>query len=258
MKRVLCTGDWHCGHVVGLTPDDWQHQEAGDKYHDKYAKIQKQMWDWWKENIALFQPIDRLIINGDLIEGKGLRSGGTELITSDRIQQAKIAAQIIELINPAEIAITFGTPAHAGTDEDMEEIVSTVLGVSIESHLEREIEGVRIDARHYIGSSSIPHGRFTPLAREDLWRLIWADRSEKFAPHVILRSHVHYFGFCGNEFATMFTLPCMQGLGSKFGSRLCSGTVSLGFLIIDCEDGKFTWQPKILPLKEQVSAWKVW
>jgi len=258
MKRVLVTGDWHCGHVVGLTPPEWQYQETGDKYHDKYAKIQRQMWDWWVKNIEAMQPIHRLIINGDAIEGKGLRSGGTELITSDRIAQGKMAIKIAEDINPDSIAMTFGTPSHAGTDEDMETPIADKLGAEIEGHLEREIEGVRIDVRHYISSSGIPHGRYTPLAREDLWRLIWADRSEKFAPHLIIRNHVHYYGFCGNEFSTMITAPCMQGLGSKFGSRLCSGTVSLGFLIIDCDNGEFTWKPKIIPLKEQVSKWKVW
>lgn len=256
--RILFTGDWHCGHVVGLTPPEWQFQETGEKYHDKHAKIQKQMWDWWEENIEKYKPIDRLIINGDAIEGKGLRTGGTELITSDRLEQGKMAVKIAEDINPQKIAMTFGTGAHVGTDEDMETPIANILGASIESHLEVAVEGVRIDARHYISSSGIPHGRYTPLAREDLWRLIWADRSEKFAPHLVIRGHVHYYDFCGNEFSTMMTCPCMQGLGSKFGSRLCSGTVSLGFLIIDCEDGKFTWKAEIIPLKEQVSEWKDW
>jgi len=69
MTRVLFTGDWHSGHVVGLTPPEWQFQEVGEKYHDKYAKIQRQMWSWFAEKVALYKPIDRLIINGDAIEG---------------------------------------------------------------------------------------------------------------------------------------------------------------------------------------------
>jgi hypothetical protein len=258
MKRVLNMGDTHCGHVVGLTPPEWQFHTTGDKYHDKYAKIQHQMWTWFVDTVTPLTPISRLILNGDAVEGKGSRSGGTELLTSDMIQQGKMIDRIIEIIQPEEIAMTFGTPYHTGINEDMEQVIADRIGATIESHLEREVEGVRIDARHFIGSSSIPHGRYTALAREDLWRLIWADRSEKFAPHIILRSHVHYFGFCGNEFSSMFTLPCLQGLGSKFGSRVCSGSVSLGFLILDCDNGKFTPNPQILPVKEQVSEWKPW
>jgi hypothetical protein len=258
MKRVIALGDTHCGHVVGLTPPEWQYQEIGEKYHDKYARIQHQMWSWFTSRIDQYRPIHRLIFNGDAIEGKGHRSGGTELITADRTRQAEMAATIVKFMGAEDTAMTYGTAYHTGIDEDMESLTARDLNASIESHLEREVEGVRIDARHFISSSSIPHGRFTALAREDLWRLIWADRSEKFAPHIILRSHVHYFGFCGNEWATMFTLPALQGLGSKFGSRICAGTVSVGFLVIDCEDGKYTWKPEILPLKEQVSEWKAW
>lgn len=256
--RILATGDWHCGHVVGLTPPAWQFQPTGEKYHDKHAKIQNMMWEWWVENINRYKPFDRMIINGDAIDGKGFRSGGTELITSDRLAQAQMALAVAETVDPTEIAMTFGTAYHTGTDEDMETVVADKLGASIEGHLEREVEGVRIDARHFVGGSSIPHGRFNALAREDMWRLIWADRSQKFAPHLVLRSHVHYYGFCGNEFATMMTLPCMQGLGSKYGSRMCSGTVSLGFVVIDCNDGQYSWEVVTIPLAEQVSEWKPW
>ncbi|MBE3145143.1 MAG: hypothetical protein IMZ61_14680 [Planctomycetes bacterium] len=258
MKRVLAMSDPHCGHAVGLSPPEWQYQATGDKYHDKHARIQKQMWEWFTAAVERNKPVDRLIINGDAIDGKGQKSGGTEQFEMDRHRQGLIVDRIAEEIAPESIAMTFGTGYHVGTDEDFETPIADRLGATIESHLEREVEGVRIDAKHFIGSSSIPHGRYTALAREDLWRLIWADRSEKFAPHIVIRSHVHYFGFCGNEWATMFTLPSLQGLGSKFGSRICSGTVSIGFLIIDCEDGKYTWKPEILPLKEQVSAWKPW
>ena len=258
MKRILATGDWHCGHRVGLTPPEWRYQPIGDKYHDKYAKIQEQMWNWFIEKVDGYQPIDRLIINGDAIDGKGLRSGGSEQITTDRLIQGEIAKSIIRRIGAEEVAMTYGTNYHVGSDEDFETPIAESVGASIESHLERTVENVRIDARHFIGSSSIPHGRYTALAREDLWRLIWADRSAKFAPHLILRSHVHYFGFAGTEYSTMFTLPAMQGLGSKFGSRICSGTVSIGFLIIDCEDGQYSWKVETLPLKEQVSEWQNW
>jgi hypothetical protein len=261
--RVLAIGDTHCGHVVGLTPPTWWQKRTGDKYHDKHVKIQRQMWNWFTKALTHFKPFDRVIFNGDAIEGKGIRSGGTELITSDRLLQGKMFVQIMKEIDCDKIAMTYGTPSHTGVDEDMENAIVTELenegfDASIESHLERDISGVRIDARHYISNSTIPHGRYTAMAREDLWRLIWADRSKKFAPHIIIRSHVHYYGFTGNEFSTMMTLPCFQGLGSKFGSKLCSGTVSLGFVVIDCNNGKYDWTEKIIPLENQVSEWKPW
>ena len=264
MKRVLVTGDWHCGHVVGLTPPEWQFQvvEGSDdpviRYRNKFAAVQQRMWQWWVLNLAKWKPYDRVIANGDLVDGKGERSGGTEQITTDRLMQAAMAAMCAEPIGCDDIACTYGTPYHTGQSEDFENTAAEKMGATIESHLEREVEGVRIDARHYVGGSSIPHGRYTALAREDLWRLIWAERSDKFAPHIVLRSHVHYYAFAGNEFCYMSTVPCMQGLGGKFGSRVCSGTVSLGFLVIDCEDGRHRVRSETIPLANQVSQWKPW
>jgi len=263
-KRVLVTGDWHCGHVVGLTPPEWQYQivEGSDDpviiYRNKYAKIQRQMWKWWTDSLEKWKPFDRMIVNGDSVDGKGERSGGTEQITTDRFEQGAMSGKCAEQAECDDIASTYGTPYHVGTGEDFENAAADKMGATIESHLEREVEGVRIDARHFISGSTIPHGRYTALAREDLWRLIWADRSDKFAPHIVLRSHVHYYAYAGNEFCHMSTVPCMQGLGSKFGSRKCSGTVSLGFLVIDCEDGKYTIHKEVIPLAQQVSKWKPW
>ena len=262
MQRVMFISDMHCGHMVGLTPPEWQGIEVGEHIQDKFVRIRKQLWDWFEREVELVKPVDRLVINGDAIGGKGERSGGTEMLTLDRVIQGDMVVKIIELIDPPEVAMTFGTPYHTGTNEDMEKIIRDKINLTrpctIESHLERTIEGVRIDARHFISNSTIPHGRYTALAREDLWRLIWADRSDKEPPHLVIRSHVHYYAFQGNEYATGIITPCLQGLGDKFGSRVCSGTVSIGFIIIDCDDGAYTWEAKILPLKEQVSEWKSW
>lgn len=257
--RVMAAGDLHCGSAVGLTPPEWQYAIVGEPYHDKFSRIQKQMWDWFEEKVAQYYPIDRLILNGDAIDGKGQKSGGTEQITTDRIMQGSMVERIVKnTIKPRDVAMTFGTNFHTGIEEDMETPIAKALGGTIESHLERTINGVRIDARHFVGGSSIPYNRHAAVSKEDLWRLIWADRTGKEKPHVVLRSHVHYYGFSGNEFSTAFTLPCLQGLGNKFGSRICSGTVSIGFLIIDCEDGEYSWKAEILPLAEQISAWKAW
>jgi hypothetical protein len=116
MSRIMIISDTHCGHVVGLTPPNWQYHETGDKYHDKFARIQSQMWEWFVKNVKEVQPIHKLIINGDAIGGKGGKSGGTEMIALDRLQQALMVEDVVTEINPTEIAMTFGTPYHTGTD----------------------------------------------------------------------------------------------------------------------------------------------
>ena len=44
----------------------------------------------------------------------------------------------------------------------------------------------------------------------------------------------------------------MQALGSKYGSRQCSGTVDFGFVVFDVDDdGQYTWWCEFAELKTQ-------
>ena len=251
--RVGVFADIHGGHRAGLTPPGYQwSNETDDPIHNKFAVAQAEMWNRFKADLDAVKAekkIDIAIINGDAIDGKGQKSGGTELITSDRKDQCLIAARCIKEIEAPTILMTYGTGYHVGTDEDWERAVADEVGaLKIESHGLYEIEGAILDVRHFIGSSSIPHGRFTALARENLWASIWADRYPGTKPDILIRSHVHYFGFCGNSEWAGFTTPALQGMGSKFGSRVCSGIVDFGFIIFDIQHGEYTWKAKTHPV----------
>ena len=95
MIRTMIFSDSHCGHRVGLTAPMWHGMEVGDHLQDKFVRIRKQMWNWFADEVALVKPIDRLIINGDAIGGKGERSGGTEIINHDRMVQADMVLKIV-------------------------------------------------------------------------------------------------------------------------------------------------------------------
>jgi hypothetical protein len=88
MKRVLIMSDLHCGHRVGLTPPDWQYRPG---VRSKWRKIQQACWNWYANEIEEAGPFDVVIVNGDAIDGRGERSGGTELLTTDRHEQVEIA-----------------------------------------------------------------------------------------------------------------------------------------------------------------------
>jgi hypothetical protein len=53
--------------------------------------------------------------------------------------------------------------------------------------------------------------------------------------------------------------PALQGLGSKFGSRIPSGTVDFGIVWFDIEEnGDFTWDYEVVLIKSQKAiAYKV-
>lgn len=253
MKRIGVFSDLHCGHRAGLTPPGYQWMnDTPDPIHNKFADAQADMWARFKsdlDRVKAEHSIDIAIINGDSIDGKGTKSGGTELITTDRKDQCIIAARCIREIDAETILMTYGTGYHVGNDEDWErDVAEAVDALKIESHGLYEIEGLVLDARHFVSSSIIPHGRFTALARENLWANIWADRYPGSKPDILIRSHVHYYGFCGDAEWMGMTTPALQGMGSKFGSRICSGKVDFGFIIIDINQGDYRWKAYTHPV----------
>lgn len=247
-KRLIVISDLHCGHLSGLTPPDyWIELAKHDQKRNKLALVQRELWEEFAAIIDAHRPYNICLCNGDAIEGKGARSGGTELISSDRKTQTDMAAKVIRFIDAPINRMTYGTPSHTGDDEDWEDIVAEKVGAKIGSHEWFEVNGVIIDAKHKVGSSVIPHGRLTSLAREVLWNREWTLRGLQLKADILLRSHVHYYEEIYHDQCRAATTPCLQGMGSKYGARQCSGTVDFGVIIIDIyEDGHYTWNPQFI------------
>ena len=268
MKRVLAVSDLHCGHRVGLTPPGWQ-ESLKPETHTKHRKLAKLSGKLWKVFIKLLDttgPYDAVLSLGDLVDGKGTRSGGTELLTSDRDEQADIAAscfaEIRRRCNPdAPIVGVYGTPYHTSADgEDWEGVAAERAGfASLGSHEWVDVDGLVFDIKHKVGGSTIPHGRHTATARERLWNVLWADAQMQPKAQVFLRGHVHYHQFCGGPGWLGMTLPALQGMGSKYGARQCSGMVHFGLTTFDVEGGALLgWAAHTLRVKEQeATAYKV-
>lgn len=256
MKRVGIFSDLHCGHIVGLTHPNYQLLPVckGSKW-DRQVETQAMLWDWFAARVDAWRKFDIAVFNGDLIDGKGSRSGGTEQITTSLQRQCDMAASVIEFIGADKVAITYGTPYHVNA-ADGEDWESTIWpdAERIEGHGFYNVNGLTFDIKHKVGSSGIPHGRFTSLAREKLWNEIWALEEGQPRANILIRSHVHYFGFCGDSRGVAFTSPALQGMGSKFGARQCSGTVNFGFLVFEVEDdGSYRWYPEVLECRAQAA-----
>jgi hypothetical protein len=242
-KRVLCIGDLHCGHRVGLTAPKYWTQLHGDDFY----RFQVESWNWYSELVESLKPIDLCIINGDAIDGTGCRSGGTELITTDVHTQCKMAVEAIEQTEAKNYVMTFGTPYHTGLTVDDEQRIADSLGADIAGHQWVNVNGLVFDVKHFIGGSSIPHGKGTNINKEALWGFLWSAHDEQPHSDIYLRSHVHWFyQFDDGDWFGM-VLPPLQGKGSKFGSRKCSNIVRYGLVYFDVfDDGSFVWKRKLL------------
>jgi hypothetical protein len=251
-KRVVVIADLHCGHKAGLTPPDFDAiYPEGPKR--ELQKLRERCWIFYENRLDELKPIDVLVVNGDALDGKGKRSGGTEQLTTDRTEQVRMAAHCINYAEAGHVVMAYGTPYHTGLDEDWEDELKPEVAnlLKLGSHDWLDVNGLVFDYRHHVSKSIIPHGRYTAIAREQLWSTLWAERGEYPKSDVILRSHVHYFAYCGGDGWLAMITPALQAYGSKYGARICSGTVDFGLVWFDVwSKEKWRWDKALMRFKQ--------
>ncbi len=248
-KRLVVIADLHCGNRVGLTPPSYHRPHSDDKFH----KVQIELWDLYSKKINELKPIDILVVNGDAIDGRGERSGSRELIEVDRKKQCNMAAWCINYADAKHVVMTYGTGYHSGNRDDWEDSVAEMVSADkIGGHEFINVNGLVFDFKHKVGSSTIPHGRHTPIAKEKLWNIMWHEKENQPNSDVIVRSHTHYFDFCGDSRWLGMTTPALQGLGTMYGTRQCSGTVDWGFVWFDVDSkGSYLWNYEVVDVVAQ-------
>jgi len=194
-------------------------------------------------------PIDLLIANGDLIDGRGERSGSRECITLSRKEQGEIAVECLEVWKARRIICSYGTAYHTGKLEDFEEDIAKDLCGEIHSQPFIEIEGVTFDVKHKIGKAGVPHTQGTILAKERLWNTQWwlNDEGQPLAD-IVLRSHIHEYNYVGGEYWLAMTLPGLQG-ATIYGAREVSSTVGWGMVEFRVDNGWYRWGKHLAHLK---------
>jgi len=259
-KRGIIISDPHCGHLCGLTPPAYQikTRKGGTTKRNKWAKLQEELWAAYADMLKKYGPFDFGLSGGDTLDGKGERSGGSECVTTDREEQVDMGVDVHNQVRlnankGFEWVGVYGTAYHTGNEEDWENILAQRAGFKkIGSHEWVNVNGCVFDLKHHIGSSSIPHGRHTAIARDRLWNVMWAERNLTPKASVILRGHVHYHSFCGGPGWVAITMPALQGMGTKYGSRRCSGLVDWGIIVVDVDtDGSFDWHAETVQIQAQ-------
>jgi hypothetical protein len=248
MKRVVVISDLHCGHKVGLTHPDFESSNVvnGSLAH-KLSRVRRECWQFYAKALHELQPIDILIVNGDAIDGRGERSGGTELLTIDRNEQSEMAIAAIKEAGAGTTRLTYGTGYHTGDAEDFEFNVAKAFGASIVAHDMVDVNGLVFDIRHHVGGSQSPLSRHNAIVKDRIWGLLWADRGERARAQVIIRSHVHYFVYGGDADWLGIVTPALQPAMTKYGQRRMVGTVDFGLIHFDVvNQEEWTWAPHLL------------
>lgn len=232
-KSLVIISDLHCGSVYGLTPPGWASNKS------PHYKLQQEAWLAYKNIARKWSEPDILLINGDLIEGRQERQGGAELITNDRNVQSEMAVYCIREWRAKNILMTYGTTYHVGsTGEDFEYNIAKDVDAKIGGKLFFNVEGMTINARHKVGSSSVPQGRGTALLREMAWNLMESVDDQEPKSDILIRSHVHYHIWIEQPGRVMFTTPALQLSRGRYGSRECTGETHWGAIRLTINKGQ--------------------
>lgn len=247
-KTVIALGDLHCGHIAGLTPP---YRFSNKQDCPGLHALQYEMWHRYKGMVNKYSSPDLLIVNGDCIDGKASKNGGTELLTSDRFEQCEMAVECLKIWKAKKIILTYGTSYHTGPEDDFEVEIARQLGAEIHNHAQVKINQTVIDIKHHCGGSAVPYGRHTSPAKEHMWNLLWNDLEASHKANIILRSHVHFYNYCGGDNWLAMTLPALQAPShNKYGGRRCSGIVDWGLVAFNINNnGGYEWQPEIVRLQ---------
>jgi len=149
-KTVGIFADLHCGHLAGLAPPAW-FVSAGNRKGKAILKLQQDMWRAFKAMLKPVKELDLAIWNADLIDGRGERSGSTELIAIDRQDQVEMAITVIKNVPAKAHLFTRGTAYHTGGAEDWENLIASAYGGDIHDHQWADVNGLVFDVKHHIG-----------------------------------------------------------------------------------------------------------
>ena len=241
-KRMVVLSDLHAGHEYGLCGPNAYRRAV----ESRTGQFEASLWEFYAQAIDALRPVDIVLVNGDALEGKGESSGGVELLTTDRHDQAEIAAEAIRYVDAAKVRMMYGTRRHVGKEEDFERVILDKLkpvNIDIGGHGFFLVNGRVVDVKHKVGSSSIPHGRMTPLAKAALWNKVWAAEGRQPKGEIFIRSHIHYHAYCGGIGWVSMSTPALT-YNSHFGVRECEGLVDVGLVVFEfTEKGNYTWWP---------------
>lgn len=258
MERLLVLADIHSGNPFGLTHPDSQWKDSDDPVRSKIANIQKELWDWYDRTTTEIGRVDYVVVNGDAIDGKGKKSGGTQLITTDCLEQGDMAYDVISHAKANQYFMTYGTAYHTGEAEDFEKPIADKLRLLnsekdvpvIWDELRLDVNGVIFDFRHYIdGSASSIVSRNSAILKQQLLEMIRADIAGCQKSDVFIRSHRHQYTDASGIFPNtrVFVTPALKVAGEKYG-RVCDGVITVGLILFEVKSKK-KWSWKLFEYK---------
>ena len=207
MTTVLVVSDLHCGSYAGLcTPQVVLSDSVrGTQLIHEASDDQKRLYDeWFKMCEATKGKVDVVIVNGDACDGMNMADGGRYTITNDMYAQARIAAELLAMIDCDTFILTVGSGYHSRNGkngsaiepymaDELRRLKGGKATVLFKPETLLEIDGKVLHILHHTGTTSSFQYRTTALMR-DMTTMLLNHQEHKYG-HVdmVIRGHAHYY-----------------------------------------------------------------
>jgi len=258
--RIVVVSDLHVNSTVGLFPPNFVRDDGASVSQNKF---QAWLWRCWTDFCQHAHQFNKFVpvINGDAIQGIHPSRDIQIVLPSDTDMLRAAVAVIQPLIQGAQaVYLVRGTEWHDGTGGKDSEKLAQMLGAYVDPNIQQhshwtlnlELSGKRFAFAHHTAVTTVYHG--TPPARE------WREAKEQQVddgvpvPDVIVRSHVHRWGFFPDSTGRLyFTTPGWQ-LKNAFGFKKRPLYLpSIGGLILWVENGIVQFQKHLYQIPQSQS-----
>ncbi len=248
--RIGVVSDLHVGSIYGLMPPGFE-TSAGSVASLNIG--QRYLWDCWTDARKRIGKLDALILNGDVIDGRQSRQGGSEFALPMLEDQSEAAVRSMRYFTATsgnrnvQIFCLQGTTYHdEEAGREMEVVAQRLSAVQYsglgtgrycKEVLDLTLDNVTLNFAHGISVSSGLY-RATAPDREALWSALAGKEGRSLKADCVVRSHAHYF--CHIEHPTKHAIitPCWE-LQTRYMRRnsVYRMMPDLGYVVIevDCE-----------------------
>lgn len=245
LKRILILSDLHCGSQFGLLPPDYYNKERDLTLHQ--SKIQDFLWDHWMQMIKDVGTVDKVICNGDIIDGTNYKGQGKDLLTTDVYVQCDIAKTCLNMIKCNEFIFTQGSGYHVGHNISADEVLCNMMGGKWYGYFgDLIIDNITMNVMHW-GSYSKRSGSRFNSQQVMVNELLLEDTSAD----IFIRSHTHYFAFSGTSKSLVVNTPCWKGLDGH-----CSVTSQQrpdnGYVLFNINGADYSWDHVVFKVPRQL------
>lgn len=252
--RVLVVSDLHCGSLSGLCLPtfDMVDEASGSISRIEATEPQLLLYEAWQDMVRHMEeePVDVVVVNGDVCDGMNNLDGGRNTITNDMFAQADMAAELLAMIPCSTFILTLGSGYHSRVGRfgmPIEGYLAKVLrekvkgrGGAVEYVPEAllTINDKKFHITHVTGHTKVYQYRSTGLMR-DMTNLLLNWQSHKFG-HIdmILRAHTHYYISISMGDMQGVISPCWKwrdSFATKVGSNY---QPDVGYVVLEWEEGQ--------------------